>query len=104
MLKKDPVILEIATWRMQQLFLLAANRAKKKDDESRRLSRRYLKLLKEISSHYKVRMPNQIKNSICKNCGNLLIPGLNCKVRLASSKGYLVYTCECKEEKHIFYK
>ena len=104
MLKKNPVIKEIATWRMQRLFSLASERTKKNGSDSERLAKRYVNIAKEISSHYKVKMPKEIKNAICSNCSNVLVPGLNCRVRLASSKRYVAYVCECGEEKHIFYK
>jgi len=104
MQKKDPIVKEVATWRIQRLFELASSGTKKGEKESLRLSKRYVRIAKSISSHYKVKMPEKVKNSICKKCGNILIPGLNCKVRLASSKRYIIYLCSCGEEKHIFYK
>ena len=104
MIKKNPIVLQIAQERIARLFSLAAQRMKRKDAASIALSRRYLKIARNISTHYKAKLPNSIKNQICKGCGNLLVPGLNCIVRLASSKKYVVYRCECGQEKHIFYK
>ncbi|MDE1845798.1 MAG: hypothetical protein KGH53_00735 [Candidatus Micrarchaeota archaeon] len=104
MQKKDPIVKEIAQERINRLFLLAGDRTRMKDKRSIELARRYVKIAKNISTHYKVRLPEKIKNGVCKKCGNVLVPGLNCKVRLASSKGYAAYICECGEEKHIFYK
>ncbi|MDE1827766.1 MAG: ribonuclease P [Candidatus Micrarchaeota archaeon] len=103
-MQKDPIVREVATWRIQRLFELASAETRKGEKESLRLSKRYVRIAKSISSHYKVRMPDKVRNSICKGCGSILIPGLNCKVRLASSKRYIIYLCSCGEEKHIFYK
>ncbi|MDE1869886.1 MAG: ribonuclease P [Candidatus Micrarchaeota archaeon] len=104
MQKKDPIIKEIAVERIETLFGLAGDRTNAGDKRSKELAKRYIKIAKSISTHYKVKIPDRIRNSICKKCGNVLIPGLNCKVRLASSKRYVAYVCECGEEKHIFYK
>lgn len=66
--------------------------------------KRYVQLARKISAHYRIRIPQGLKNRICKNCNNLLAPGINCKVRVASGNKYIVYSCECGHEKHIFYK
>lgn len=101
---KDSFAKEVAADRMHRLFDLAQQRTKKDDGASRKLAKRYIRIAKAISSHYKVSMPKQIKERICRKCGNVLIPGLNCRVRLASSKGYAAYICECGAERHVFYK
>lgn len=104
MQKKDPIVREIAIQRIGTLFEMAKERTEVADKRSKELAKRYVKLAKSLSTHYKVKLPPKVKNAICKKCANVLIPGLNCKVRLASSKKYVVYACECGEEKHIFYK
>ena len=104
MIKKDPVVRKLAIERIERLFELAKAKTKERDSSSKQLAKRYVRIAKEISEHYKVTMPKNVKNMICKNCGNILVPGLNTKVRLASSKKYITYICECGEEKHIFYK
>ncbi len=66
--------------------------------------RKYVKLMLKISTHYRVKMPDKIKESICKNCQSVLVPGLNAKVRLVSSHGYVAYSCNgCGFERHTFY-
>lgn len=104
MQKKDPIVKEIAIQRIITLFRLARERTKEDTKKSKELAKRYVKIAKNLSTHYKVKIPQEIKNAICKKCSNVLIPGLNCKVRLASSKKYIIYLCSCGEEKHIFYK
>ena len=92
---------EIAAERMSILYKLAVKRAAG-DPE---LAKNYVKTLRRIGAHYKVRMPGGMKAMICADCNMVLIPGLTASVRLASSKGYAVYTCNsCKREQHIFYK
>lgn len=101
---KPDIVKKIALERMERLFELADEMERKDGEEERRLAKRYTALLKKISMHYKVTMPKAIKNRICSKCGSILIPGFNCTVQIASSKGYVVYTCKCGEEKHILYK
>ncbi len=101
---KQNIIKRIALERMERLFYLATGMEKEDGEEGRRLARRYTELLKKISTHYKIPMPKSMKNRICSGCGSVLMPGLNCSVRVASSKGYVAYACECGREKHIFYK
>ncbi|MDE1761889.1 MAG: ribonuclease P [Candidatus Micrarchaeota archaeon] len=103
-MQKDSFVNEVALDRIHRLFELAQQRTKKGDSDSRRLAKRYVKIANKISTHYKVRMPNDIRERICKKCGNVFVTGLNCTVRLASSKGYVAYKCECGAETHVFYK
>ena len=104
MMKNAGIVDKIATERIGILLYLAEKRTLEKGEESKGLARRYVKLAREISSHYQISIPKRLKNRVCRGCGNFLIPGINCRVRLASSKGYAAYVCECGEEKHIFYK
>jgi ribonuclease P protein subunit RPR2 len=100
-MERGRLMKEIAAERISILYELAVNTATKNPE----LSGIYVKTLRRISSHYKVSIPDSIKNRVCKKCNLVLIPGLTAKVRLASSKGYAVYTCKkCGGETHIFYK
>ena len=65
----------------------------------------YVKTLRKISAHYKIGMPPLMKMKICKSCNIIMAPGLTATVRLASSKGYIVYRCKiCDGETHTFYR
>lgn len=100
-MERGRLIKEIAAERIRILYDLARGLAGRDDS----LSSEYVKTLRRISAHYKVGIPEGIKDRICKRCNLVLVPGLTSDVRLASSKGYLVYTCrKCKGENHIFYK
>ncbi len=103
-MKNSDLTNRIASQRMAMLLSFAESRMKEKGDSSRRLARRYVELAKRISSHYQIAIPKEFRSRICRNCGNILIPGLNCGVRMSSSHGYMAYVCECGEERHIFYK
>ncbi len=100
-MERGRLIREIAAERIRILYDLAVARAGK--DVA--LSTEYVKTLRRMSAHYKVGIPEDIKDRICKRCNLVLIPGLTAGVRLASSKGYVVYSCNrCRGENHIFYK
>lgn len=100
----EKLIKEIAADRINKLLELAEERAKDNTELSKKLSKRYVYLARKISMHYKVKIPKEKKQRLCKKCNNFLIPGVNCTVRVASSKRFVVYKCECGAEKHIFYK
>ncbi|HID16973.1 TPA: hypothetical protein EYP26_01615 [Candidatus Bathyarchaeota archaeon] len=90
---------EIARERMAILFNLA--KATFKLDPT--LSRRYIQLMKKVGMRAKVRIPKEWKLLICKECGNLLVPGKSCRVRVRSEGGTRsVITClNCGSLKRI---
>jgi ribonuclease P protein subunit RPR2 len=100
------VVQRIALSRMGILLDLAEKRTVKQDrtDLDKKLAKRYVRLAREMSSHYKVGMPAALKRRICRKCNNLLVPGLNCKVVVASVHGYVAYVCECGNETRLHYK
>jgi ribonuclease P protein subunit RPR2 len=81
-------IREIARERIIRLFELARAYPPK--------SRRYLQLAKRIEMRHRVRIPRDLKRSMCKGCSILLIPGRNARVRIQRRRGYITTTClEC---------
>jgi ribonuclease P protein subunit RPR2 len=65
------------------------------------LSKRYVELAQLIGMKSGVRLPRDAKTFICKRCGNLLVPGRNCRVRIRSETGTTVLiTClDCESKK-----
>lgn len=96
----EKLIKEIASWRISRLFELAEISTEKNKGETPVLARKYVALARKISTHYKVKMPPDIKNRICKGCNSVMVPGFNCKVRIASN-GFLIYLCNCGLQKKI---
>jgi ribonuclease P protein subunit RPR2 len=97
---KNSMVVEIAERRIRILYDLA----KKAYSDDPNISKSYTRIIKQISRHYKVTLPHDIKTGICKKCGSVLIPGASVSIRLVSSKGYVSYKCaECGFEKHIPY-
>lgn len=91
----------IAKERIEILFGLAESALPKDKD----LAGSYVYILNKIRTHYKVNVPPRIKNRICGGCSSLLLPGLNCRVIVVSSGGYLTYRClACGTDNHIRYR
>jgi ribonuclease P protein subunit RPR2 len=94
------LVKKIADERISILFGLAEE-AIKKDQP---ISHRYISELRQISTHYKVKIPKKMKNQICTRCDLLLYPGITSKVRMVSSQRYMAYVCDkCGREIHVRY-
>jgi ribonuclease P protein subunit RPR2 len=94
------LVKKIANERISILFELAENTIK----EEPSISHRYVYELREISTHYKVKIPRRMKNQICTRCNVLLYPGITSKVRVVSSHRYVAYVCNrCRKEVHVRY-
>ena len=59
--------------------------------ENKDLSERYTYIAKRILTSKKIKLPREEKFLICRSCNKLLIPGVNCRVRL--KQGFLTYKC-----------
>ena len=103
-MKNVNVMDRIASGRIGILLAKAELRTAEGTAASKKLAKRYVSQARKISSRYGVRLPKELKNRICRKCGNFLVPGVNCSVKLASAHGYVVYACECGAERHLFYK
>ena len=55
------------------------------------VSNKNVKVARRIAMKYKIKMPSTLKKQFCKNCGNYIIPGINCRVRI--HKHRLIYYC-----------
>ena len=90
--KKPQKQKEIALDRIKDLF----KEAKKVFKKDPKLANRYVKLAREMSMKYKVKIPSQLKRRFCKHCYSYLMPSVNARVR--TREGKVVYYClECKK-------
>ena len=104
-MKDNKLACEIAHARIEALLGLARERTKTGGQGSGALAKRYVRLARKISSRYRVKIPRKAGSYICRGCNSLLMPGVNARVRLASSKRYIIYKCgDCGKETHVFYK
>jgi ribonuclease P protein subunit RPR2 len=58
-------------------------------------SKRYVQLARKISTRTKVRLKPLQKQYLCKNCGILLVPGINARVRIRPGKIRIITCLEC---------
>jgi len=73
-------------------ILLRMARENVKSDPA--LSKRYVEMARRIAMRSGVRLGRERKQFICKNCGSLLVPGVNCRVRVRSDhETRVVMTC-----------
>jgi RNase P subunit RPR2 len=92
----------IALERITKLIELALERSKDNTGASELLGKRYVALAKKMSSHYKVSIPERLDDLLCKKCGNAMVPGINCTVRV--SRSVMIYRCRCGRENRMFPK
>ena len=76
---------KIALERILKLYALAEKGGKYETS--------YLKRAKEISKHYLVPLPLELKRKTCKKCFSLLRPGKNCIIRI--SRKLVIVKCGC---------
>lgn len=100
MFNNDKLVNSIASGRIESLYKLAKKRTIE-EKSSTKLAKRYIKIAKEISRHYKVKLPTEIRNGVCKKCNSVLVAGLNCSVRTSSASKSVIYKCECGSENRI---
>ena len=100
-MNRKELIKQVGNERIQILFNAAEKRTEIGDAA---LAKGYIKRLRKISTHYKIKLSKEMKNRICKKCNALLIPGKTCSVRVVSVHRYVSYECnDCKCQTHIFY-
>lgn len=89
--KKKPIIRNAAKDRIYTLYELSQSRAREGDLD---MARHYLEIARKVGMRYTVRIPSDLKMSICKGCFSPLIPGLTSRSRTRNGK--TVITClEC---------
>ena len=80
---------KIALERIKTLFKEA------KEVKDKKLANRYIKLARELSMKYKVKIPSNLKRRFCKHCKHYLVHSVNVRVRTRDGK--VVYYClDCK--------
>lgn len=94
------LIERVAGQRIEILYRMAMASA----EDNPGLSKSYVRTMQKMSTHYRHRLPAEVKNRICRACGSILVPGRNCSIRLCSSGGFIAVRCDCGKEKHIFYR
>ena len=69
---------KIALERMHVLINSAISNARLNPD----LAQRQASLARRISTHYRIKMPYELRINFCKKCKNFIAPGINSRIRL----------------------
>ncbi len=81
---------DIARQRIERLFLLAQEVAK----SDLCLADRYVELALRISMRTRVRIPRELKRSVCRKCKAFLYPGITSRVRMHARRSpHVSVTC-----------
>jgi len=90
MTRRDSSHPDIAEERIELLYRFAREVFEKNPS----LAKRYIEIARLIGMRCRVRIPRELKRFTCKECGSLLVPGANCRVRTRPQKPtMLVMTC-----------
>ncbi|RLF09035.1 MAG: ribonuclease P [Thermoprotei archaeon] len=81
---------DIALQRIWRLFKLA----EEIHARSPELADRYVELARRIAMRCRLRIPRPLRRCFCHRCGRFLVPGVNCRVRLAKRRSpHVAITC-----------
>lgn len=96
------LVKDIARQRIELLLEMADKIYKQYPD----LAQRYVDLARKIGMKCRVRIPWWWKRRICKYCKSVLVPGVNCRVRLRTNRfPHVVVTClKCGRQMRYPYK
>lgn len=72
--------------RMSHLYAISTTTSMK-SPHLQSFARAYAQTLGSVAKKTVLRLSPSIKRSICKNCKELLVPGLTCQVRLVNTSG-----------------
>lgn len=102
-LRRKREIVEVAGERIE---ILMENAFKRMLEHDEGLAQRYVYLARRISMKSRVRIPRRWKIFICRGCKKLMVPGLNCRVRVQRRRNpHVVLTClMCGHVKRFNYK
>ncbi len=89
---------DMAHQRIQRLFELAGHEFKTHPERSNR----YVGLARRIAMRYRVRMPQELKRTVCKHCHAYLVQGVTARTRLQGT--HITTTClSCGKQMRLPY-
>ncbi|MEN3006315.1 MAG: ribonuclease P [Candidatus Methanosuratincola petrocarbonis] len=81
---------DLAKQRIARLFALASQAVKSDTGQANR----YVELALKISMRTRVRIPRELKRSVCRKCHAYLCPGITSRVRVRASRSpHVSVTC-----------
>lgn len=92
MVERRKIIKQIAKERIEILL----KEAEKTWRTNKKRAKTYLKNVKRLCEHYKVRLTKSQKRTFCRKCFTFFIPGESMLVRFDSDNRFIMYICkEC---------
>ncbi|MFW9907463.1 MAG: ribonuclease P [Candidatus Thorarchaeota archaeon] len=80
----------IAKSRIDRLWMYSKTEAARRPY----LARRWMSNAKSIAQRARLKLPVEVSKNLCKGCGTVYVPGLNCRVRMRGNRGkHLSITC-----------
>jgi len=81
---------QVALRRINVLFQLA----KEVIHTNPRLAERYIEIARRIAMRARLHLPNDLRHLVCRHCKSLILPGVNCRVRIQPRREtHVVITC-----------
>lgn len=65
------------------------------------MSKRYVSMAFDLLRKHKVKLPGELKNSFCRKCGTIWIPGRTAAVSYDRRNGCLRVRCRCGYSKRL---
>lgn len=65
------------------------------------LSRRYVSMAFELLKKHKTKLPSELRNSFCRKCGTIWVPGSTVRVSYDSRHRCLRVRCRCGYSKRL---
>ena len=90
---------KIASERIEYLLKLGKKTLKSQP----KMAQRYAEIANKIRQKFKIRPKSEQKRLICKSCKKLIVPGVNCRVRI-KGKTISYYCFECRNFTRLGYK
>lgn len=86
---------ELALQNINQLYnfgysLISKAKTKSRLDEAVELSRLYIKKIKAIKKHIKVKLPERVQKGYCKKCFVIFVPGKTATYRIKNKKKIII--------------
>ncbi|MFQ5831531.1 MAG: ribonuclease P [Candidatus Thorarchaeota archaeon] len=80
----------LAASRIEALWIQASQLAKISPESARRR----VEIARRVAQRARMKIPRHVRRRVCRVCGNVLVPGENCRVRMRHNRArHLSVTC-----------
>lgn len=86
---------------LHSLERLLAEARKAHDAGSEERARRYVRMVLDLMKKHKAKLPRELRNSFCRKCGLLWIPGETVTITYDKKNACLRVRCSCGYAKRV---